>query len=439
MLILQAIIIISLSRGLGFVFAYLKEPLVIAEMVAGILLGPTVMGRIPGFTENIFPPSSLPLLQICAQLGLMLFMFVVGLELDVGLLKRKLKSAVAASVIGVIVPQIVAIPLLWVYYKDEFLGHDHHGALRPRSHANAHGANAQSCLSTSLTRVTDNISPCSANGQASRLFDLSTSFPSTRMCSVLLFRLVEPPRFTFPYHKVKCSHRLFTHPVAVSRGAFFLFLGIVLAISALPVLARIMSEYNFLNTPLGVFTMTATTVDDMIAWPMLALAIALAGAKKTITILYILLLVVADVVLLFIVVRPAFILVARFAAQRGTNQTALFLSLLIMLCLSFFCEISGLTYLVGAFQAGLVVPRTNGFATALAQKIEHVVVVIFMPLFFAFSGIRTQFAVLNTVRAGDPTNPLPFAHSTLLTGTTLTTHCRRVCGASRSSSPSLRP
>lgn len=172
-----------------------------------------------------------------------------------------------------------------------------------------------------------------------------------------------------------------------------------------------MSEYNFLNSPLGVFTITATTVDDMIAWPLLALSIALAGAKKRITVLWILLLVVADFILLLLAVRPIFKLIARFAAQRGVTQSALFMSLILMFALSFFCEISGLTYLVGAFQAGLVVPRTNGFATQLAQKIEHVVVVVFMPLFFAFSGIRTQFAVLNTVRAHKPPRTRTHTHT----------------------------
>ena len=143
--------------------------------------------------------------------------------------------------------------------------------------------------------------------------------------------------------------------------------------------------------------MTATTVDDMIAWPLLALAIALAGAKKSITVLWIILLVGADFIFLFCAVRPAYKLLARFAAQRGVTQTTLFLALLILFALSFFCEISGLTYLVGAFQCGLMVPRENGLASKIAQKIEHTVVVVFMPLFFAMSGLRTQFAVLNTV------------------------------------------
>lgn len=308
-LILQAIIIITFARSIGWLFSFIKEPLVVAEMVAGILLGPTVMGRIPGFTENIFPPSSIPLLQIASQVGLLLFMFVVGLELDTKLLRTRLKSAIFSSVIGVAVPLVLTVPLVWLFYKPEFLG-----------------------------------------------------------------------------------------TADVSRGAFYLFLGIVLTVSALPVLARIISEYEFLNSPLGVFTMTATTVDDMIAWPILSLAVALAGAKKSITVLYIILLMVGDLVLLFVFCLPAYWLIARFSAQRGITHSTLFLSILVMLILSFYCEISGLTYLVGAFQAGIMVPRKNGLASGLAQKIEHIVVVIFMPLFFAVSGLRTQFAVLNTAR-----------------------------------------
>lgn len=127
LLLLQVIIIMSLARGLGWLLSFAKEPLVIAEMLAGILLGPTVMGRVPGFTKTVFPDHSIPLLNISSQLGLALFMFVVGLELDVKLLRSKISAAAVASVCGVVAPMIAAVPLIWVFYKPEFLGQDSQG------------------------------------------------------------------------------------------------------------------------------------------------------------------------------------------------------------------------------------------------------------------------------------------------------------------------
>jgi Kef-type K+ transport system membrane component KefB len=87
LLLVQILIIIVISRVLGLVVRKIKEPTVIAELVTGIILGPTVMGRIPGFTDHLFPPSSLPLLNIIAQLGLILYMFVVGMEVDIKSMK----------------------------------------------------------------------------------------------------------------------------------------------------------------------------------------------------------------------------------------------------------------------------------------------------------------------------------------------------------------
>jgi Kef-type K+ transport system membrane component KefB len=98
------VIIIAFTQGLGFIFKPLRQPRVIAEVIGGIILGPTALGRIPGFTQNIFPPASLPFLNLIATIGLVLFLFLVGMEVDVGVVRRAWKAAVLVSAAGLIIP-----------------------------------------------------------------------------------------------------------------------------------------------------------------------------------------------------------------------------------------------------------------------------------------------------------------------------------------------
>jgi hypothetical protein len=100
----QLVIIIAFTQGLGFIFKPLRQPRVIAEVIGGIILGPTALGRIPGFTQNIFPPASLPFLNLIATIGLVLFLFLVGMEVDVGVVRRDWKAAVLVSAAGLIIP-----------------------------------------------------------------------------------------------------------------------------------------------------------------------------------------------------------------------------------------------------------------------------------------------------------------------------------------------
>jgi Kef-type K+ transport system membrane component KefB len=94
--------------------------MVVAEMVAGILLGPSALGRIPNWQYTLFPASSISLLSIVSNLGLVLFMFVVGLELDVKLLRKSGRSSTISSVVGVIVPFVFGVPLAFALNSPEF-------------------------------------------------------------------------------------------------------------------------------------------------------------------------------------------------------------------------------------------------------------------------------------------------------------------------------
>ncbi|KAG1437320.1 hypothetical protein G6F56_013165 [Rhizopus delemar] len=102
--IIQATIILGLCRIIAIPLGYLKQPRVISEVIAGIILGPTVMGRIPGFQQSIFPPASLPYLNLISTLGLVFFLFQVGLEVDVRVIKQDWKKSVSVAVIGMALP-----------------------------------------------------------------------------------------------------------------------------------------------------------------------------------------------------------------------------------------------------------------------------------------------------------------------------------------------
>jgi Kef-type K+ transport system membrane component KefB len=113
--IIQLFIIIVFTQGLGWAFSYINQPKVIAEVVGGIILGPTVMGRIPDFTFRIFPQPSLPYLNLIATIGLILFLFTVGVEVDPGVMKRNGRDAGLISIVGMVVPfgfgAAIAVPI----------------------------------------------------------------------------------------------------------------------------------------------------------------------------------------------------------------------------------------------------------------------------------------------------------------------------------------
>eukprot|EP01114_Cavostelium_apophysatum_P020464 TRINITY_DN6862_c0_g2_i2.p1 TRINITY_DN6862_c0_g2~~TRINITY_DN6862_c0_g2_i2.p1 ORF type:complete len:757 (+),score=176.25 TRINITY_DN6862_c0_g2_i2:131-2401(+) len=116
--LVQLCLITILSRTIGKIVKFFNEPMVVAEMIAGILLGPTAFGRIPHFQDYIFPPASVPTLRVIANFGLILFMFLVGLEMDPQLLRTSVKRYSIISTIGVVVPFVASIPVAWYLFND---------------------------------------------------------------------------------------------------------------------------------------------------------------------------------------------------------------------------------------------------------------------------------------------------------------------------------
>ncbi|PWY96887.1 hypothetical protein BCV70DRAFT_102434 [Testicularia cyperi] len=306
--IIQAAIIIIITRLLGFGLAKIRQPRVIAEVIGGILLGPTAMGRIPGFTDHIFPAPSLPYLNLVSTLGLVLFLFIVGLEVDTRVVRRCAKPSTAISLAGMVLPfALGAAVSVGIYHR--FIDDDN-----------------------------------------------------------------------------------------VSFGHFVLFTGVAMAITAFPVLARILTETKLLYTKVGVIVLAAGVGNDVVGWILLALTVALVNASTGLTALYILLCAVGWTLILFFLIKPAFVWLARRTGclENGPNQVMIMITLLLVLVSAWITDIIGVHPIFGSFLVGLMIPHEGGFAIALTEKMEDLVSVVFLPIYFALSGLKTNLGDLNS-------------------------------------------
>ena len=304
----QIVVIIIVSRIFGFFFSKIHQPTVIGEIIAGIALGPSLLGTIlPEFSQALFPENSLGNLSLLSQVGLILFMFMVGMELDIKVLQNKVKDAVVVSNAGILIPFTLGICLAYYIY-----GH--------------------------------------------------------------------------------------FAPVGVPFLSFGLFLGMAMSITAFPVLARIVQERGIHRTRLGALVITCAAIDDISAWCMLAAIIAIAKAGSFLSSLYVILLSVVYIILMIRVIRP-------FLKRVGDLHTSLenlskpvvaifFLTLLIS---SYTTEIIGIHALFGAFLAGTIMPENSKFRNIFIQKIEDISLVLLLPLFFVYTGLRTQIGLLNDI------------------------------------------
>ena len=304
--IMQLILIIVMSQVCAFLFKKIGQPAVMGEIMAGILLGPSLMGSVfPQFSAFIFPVSSLGNLQMLSQVGLILFMFVIGMELDMGLLKKKAAAAMFISYFGIIIPFSMGIGLSYFLYQ----------------------------------------------------------------------------RFA---------------PANIPFYAFSLFTGIAMSITAFPVLARIIRERNLSNTNAGTIAITAAATDDVTAWCILAFIIAIVKAGSINSSVYTLIAVAVYVCIMIFGVKPA---LNKFASRSSDNKimkrSVLAFVFVVMLLSAYCCEVIGIHALFGAFMAGIIMPDEGNFRKWLIDKIEDVALVLLLPLFFVFTGLRTQVGLLN--------------------------------------------
>jgi Kef-type K+ transport system membrane component KefB len=169
-------------------------------------------------------------------------------------------------------------------------------------------------------------------------------------------------------------------------------MGIAMSITAFPVLARIVQERGLSGTPLGTMAITCAAADDITAWCILAVVVAIVKAGGLLTALVTILLALVFVLGMLVLVRPW--LQRRMARLKGT-KTKVALGFFVLLIAGYLAEVIGIHLLFGAFLAGVIMPEEANIKKVLTDKLEDVSVVILLPIFFAFTGLRTQMGLLN--------------------------------------------
>lgn len=305
-LLLQIAAILAVARAFAYLFAKLGQPSVIGEIVAGIVMGPSVVGYwFPGAFGFLFPAGSLDDLHLLSQVGLVLFMFVIGMELDLGILRGRLHTALVISHTSIVI-----------------------------------------------------------------MFALG---------ALLAYRLY-----------------LGFAPPTVGFQSFALFMGIAMSITAFPVLARIIQERGLARTRLGSMALATAASDDVTAWCLLAAVIAIVKAGSVASALFTIAAAVLYVAVMLLVLRPFLKRLGEVHGERRTMGRPLVAGMiLVMLASAWSTDVIGIHPLFGAFLAGAIMPQNLSFRRVLMAKLEDVSVVLLLPLFFVFTGLRTRIGLLS--------------------------------------------
>ncbi|MCW1884414.1 cation:proton antiporter [Luteolibacter flavescens] len=307
-------VILVVCRLVGILAKKVGQPQVVGEMIAGVLIGPSLLGYFfPDLMKSIFTPESRGILYAGAQLGVGLYMFLVGLEFNTDHFRSRAKSAACVSIAGMVVPFILgALLVLWLQHVPG----------------------------------------------------------------------------------------IFSPKVRYFEGA--LFLGAAIAITAFPMLARIISERGLSGTSLGTLALAAGAIDDAAAWCVLAVVLATFGASHP--------LVIGDIsigaevvaiggsaiygVLALTVGRKWLSALGRAAERKGEVSQPMMALVLALFCLAaWYADIIGVHAVFGGFILGIAMPR-GVFADDIRKKIEPFAVVFLLPMFFTFSGLNTKLNVL---------------------------------------------
>jgi Kef-type K+ transport system membrane component KefB len=305
--LLALTVIIITARLMGVLFKRLDQPPVIGEVLAGIMLGPSLFGRVaPEAAAFVMPAETAPFLGIISQLGVILFMFLVGLELDLGVLRSRARTTIAISNAGIIVPFALGFALAWGIYD---------------AHA----------------------------------------------------------------------------PEGVAITSFALFIGVSMSITAFPVLARILSDRDLQRTPLGTIALTCAAIDDATAWCLLAFVVGVTQSTTGGAIVTIVL--TAIYVALMLTVGRSLMkrVVPRLDASVRVGEQSLTIVLVAVLLCALATEFIGVHAIFGAFVLGAIIPNGSAIGLHARERSEEIVRVMLLPAFFAFTGLRTQIGLLQTL------------------------------------------
>lgn len=306
LLLAQILTIIFVARIFGWICTKIGQPTVIGEMIAGIVLGPSLVRMyLPEFSAMLFPKESLGNLQFISQIGLILFMYIVGMELDLKVLRNKAHEAVVVSHASIIFPFFLGIGLAYFVY---------------------------------------------------------TQFA----------------------------------PEGAQFMAFALFIGISMSVTAFPVLARIVQERGIHKTRLGTIVITCAAADDITAWCILAAVIAITKAGTFVSSAFTIALAVVYVLAMIKLVKP---FLKRVADSNSTgshlSKPVIAIFFLTLIISAYLTEAIGIHALFGAFMAGAIMPENVRFRNIFIEKVEDIALVLFLPLFFVFTGLRTQIGLLD--------------------------------------------
>ncbi len=305
-LVLQITVVLGVCRLVGSIFLKIQQPRVVGEMFAGIMLGPSLLGLLaPQFSAYLFPPSSLGFLSALSQVGVIIFMFLVGLGINPKELKSHGHAAVLTSHVSITAPFVLASFLAIYLYP--------------------------------------------------RLSDDSVPFIS-----------------------------------------FALFMGAAMSITAFPVLARILTERNLLQSRLGTVAIACAAVDDVTGWCILAYIVLLIRSNSSGNPIWLTVggLIAFALIMIYGVQR----LLRRFeTSYRGRNQlsdNAMALMMLLALGAALCTEWLGIHLLFGSFLMGAIMPKEQKFVRYVLDRFEPIVVTLLLPLFFAFTGLRTNVGLV---------------------------------------------
>lgn len=310
----QLIVIITISQLLYYPLSKIKQPRVISEVLTGIILSHTVLGRIPNFTKYVFPDDSIPGLSLVANIGICLLMFIVGCEVDIKFIKKHIVTALTVGI-----------------------------------------------------------------------FNMAVPFGLGCLCAIGLWNDYRVNVSDLPQIK-------FT--------TFMVFIAVAMCITAFPVLVRILTELRLVKDRVGIVVLAAGITNDLLGWILLALSITLANASQSMVTLYIVLVAIgwclficypARIILAFVLKK----FLKEFDNPNSPSRLATMIILIMMFGSAFFTDIIGVHPIFGAFIVGTIVPRENNYVINLTSRIEDLVNIIFIPVYFAVAGLDVDLGLMN--------------------------------------------